>query len=133
MLSCVAQYHKRKVGTLYPDQLMVIVYDSIIMNLNGAIEGMSHHRYFSAYWKILLAQNAFSKLLIALNIAEGCDFALNHSKLFAYFKKQLREASLLNDEKKVRSVIKLMGKLREAWSGTINTSAHSIYGERSFN
>ena len=117
MKSCFDTYKETQIRSAHQGRLIVIVYDYIIKALNSAIKNISHNKYQETSKDVLDAQNALSELLFTLNTEEGDEISHNLSRLYKYFKKQLKEAKRSNDAGKIEPIIEIVRELRDAWDG----------------
>ena len=109
------EYKKTQITTANQGKLIVMLYDGVIKFLNIAIENMDPKTYDVANNNIIKAQDIITELLLSLNMKEGGEISQNLFNLYLFFKKALLEANIKKDAEKVRSVLKLMKELRDAW------------------
>jgi len=109
------QYKETQVTTANQGKLIVMLYDGAIKFLNIAIENMDPKTYDIANNNILKAQDIITELLLSLNMKEGGEISQNLFNLYLFFKKRLLEANIKKDSEIVKSVMKNMKDLRDAW------------------
>jgi len=109
------EYKKTQITTANQGKLIVMLYDGAIKFLNIAIENMDPRTYDVANTNIIKAQDIITELLLSLNMKEGGEISQNLFNLYMYFKKALLEANIKKNADMVRSVLKLLKELRDAW------------------
>jgi flagellar protein FliS len=109
------EYKKTQITTANQGKLIVMLYDGAIKFLNIAIDNMDPKTYDVANNNIIKAQDIITELLLSLNRKEGGEICQNLFNLYLYFKKALLEANIKKDAEMVRSVLKLIKDLRDAW------------------
>jgi flagellar secretion chaperone FliS len=109
------EYKKTQITTANQGKLIVMLYDGAIKFLNIAIENMDPRTYDVANNNIIKAQDIITELLLSLNMKEGGEISQNLFNLYLYFKKALLDANIKKDAEMVRSVLKLLKDLRDAW------------------
>ncbi len=109
------EYKKTQITTANQGKLIVMLYDGAIKFLNIAIDNMNPKTYDVVNTNIIKAQDIITELLLSLNMKEGGEISQNLFNLYLYFKKALLEANIKKDPEKIRSVLKLIKELRDAW------------------
>jgi flagellar secretion chaperone FliS len=109
------EYKKTQITTANQGKLIVMLYDGAIKFLNIAIENMNPKTYDVANNNIIKAQDIITELLLSLNMKDGGEISQNLFNLYMYFKKALLDANIKKDAEMVRSVLKLLKELRDAW------------------
>ncbi|HOD16575.1 MAG TPA: flagellar export chaperone FliS [Spirochaetota bacterium] len=109
------EYKKTQITTANQGKLIVMLYDGAIKFLNIAIDNMDPKTYDVVNNNIIKAQDIITELLLSLNMKEGGEISQNLFNLYLYFKKALLEANIKKDAEMVRSVLKLIKDLRDAW------------------
>jgi flagellar secretion chaperone FliS len=109
------EYKKTQITTANQGKLIVMLYDGAIKFLNIAIENMDPRTYDVANNNIIKAQDIITELLLSLNMKDGGEISQNLFNLYMYFKKALLDANIKKDAEMVRSVLKLLKELRDAW------------------
>ena len=109
------EYKKTQRATANQGKLIVMLYDGAIKFLNIAIDNMSPKTYDIANANIIKAQDIITELLLSLNMRDGGEISQNLFNLYLYFKKALLEANIKKDAEMIKSVLKLIKDLRDAW------------------
>jgi flagellar secretion chaperone FliS len=109
------EYKKTQITTANQGKLIVMLYDGAIKFLNIAIENMHPKTYDVANTNIIKAQDIITELLLSLNMKDGGEISQNLFNLYLYFKKALLEANIKKDAEMIKTVLKLIRELRDAW------------------
>lgn len=109
------EYKKTQITTANQGKLIVMLYDGAIKFLNIAIENMTPKTYDVANTNIIKAQDIITELLLSLNMKDGGEISQNLFNLYLYFKKALLEANIKKDAEMIKTVLKLIKELRDAW------------------
>lgn len=119
------EYKKTQVTTANQGKLIVMLYDGAIKFLNIAIDNMDPKKYDLVNANIIKAQDIITELMLSLNMKEGGELSNNLFNLYVYFKKRLLEANINKDAEIIRSVIKNLKDLRDAWDKISASEAKS--------
>jgi flagellar protein FliS len=105
------------VSTASPQQLLVMLYDRLVLDLDRAEQAMraSDVRRDEARVQILHAQDIVVELRSSLNLNAGWDGAAGLSDLYGFVLTQLVQANVAMDADLVASCRSLVEPLRDAW------------------
>ncbi len=109
------QYKETQVITANQGKLIVMLYDGAIKFLNIAVENMEPRTYDVVNNNIIKASDIITELLLSLNMEEGGEISKSLFSLYMYFKKVLLESNIKKDPEMIKSVIKMLKDLRDAW------------------
>lgn len=121
--SAISSYRETRVKTASPGQLVIMLYDAAVKSLDWALELMggpggekkdpgSIERISKS---ILKAQEIITELIVSLDFDQGGEIARNLFSLYTWFNKELLEANIAQDVRRVNTVRNLLGELRSAW------------------
>ncbi|AEE15941.1 flagellar export chaperone FliS [Treponema brennaborense] len=115
-------YRETGVKTASQGKLVVMLYDEAVKQLNFALAHFSADekigaQHIEAFNKnILKTQEIITELMVALDMEAGGDISKNLMSLYIFFNKELLNANISRDKKKIGFVCDMMSQLRDAWS-----------------
>ncbi|MDR2864206.1 MAG: flagellar export chaperone FliS [Spirochaetaceae bacterium] len=129
--NALAAYRQTKIKTAGQGQLVIMLYDGAVKNLDFAIELLA----LSADKKrdpggiekiskaVIKAQEIVTELMVSLDFERGGEIAKNLFALYTWFNKELLEANISRDGKRISAVRTMIGDLRGAWTEIIAKTA----------
>ena len=127
-----AAYQNTAVKTASQGKLVVMLYETAIKHLSaatkcfdagsgkvppGSIEEYSNH--------IMKAQEVINELQVSLDMDKGGQIAQNLMSLYVYFNRELMDANIAKDKKKLEFVLNMLSQLLEAWQVASNSTANA--------
>jgi flagellar protein FliS len=118
----LAAYRETRVKTASPGQLVVMLYDEAIKQSDTAIELFGTdskpkpediERIGRALGKV---QDIITELMASLDFDAGGDIAKDLFALYVWFGREILEANIQKDPKRIASVRTMLASLREAWA-----------------
>ena len=114
-------------------QLVVILYDMVLVYLEDSLEAFENKDYKEYKWNIDRAKECIEELQNSLNMKYEPAGTLNG--LYYFYKRELTTASILRDKEKIHSIIKMIQELRESYekissqdtSAPIMENAQTVY------
>ena len=124
-------YREIGVKTASQGKLVVMLYEGAVSNLEkagaliesdgkikpGNIESFGNH--------LQKAMDIITELEVSLDLDRGGEIAKNLMSLYVFFNKQIMEATLDHDRKKIDFVYKMMLDLHDSWIEAANSTANS--------
>jgi flagellar protein FliS len=80
---------------------------------------------------ILKTQEIITELMVSLDFEQGGDIAKNLFSLYTWFNKELLEANISRDIKRILSVRNMFNELRSAWAEIVAKTAAENMGQPS--
>lgn len=114
-------YRESAVLTASPEQLVVMLYDGALRFLRQAEVAFAEQAWQHGGDRMSRAEAIVDELLATLNMEAG-ELADRLQAIYVFCKKTLIEARLQQESAKIRSVIRLLSDLREAWDQLANGS-----------
>ena len=113
-----AAYKQTKVKTAGPGQLVVMLYDEAIRQLVSAAELLEKKskQLDKVNNAILKARDIVTELMVSLDMEKGGDFSRTMFSLYVWFNDQLLEANLRKQAEPIRTIVRQMSEIRDAWS-----------------
>ncbi|MBI9097889.1 MAG: flagellar export chaperone FliS [Spirochaetaceae bacterium] len=110
-------YKQTSVKTASQGKLIVMLYDEAIKQMVIAEEELSKKKvkFDAVHNAISKAQDIVTELMASLDFEKGGEISQNLYNLYMFFNRQLVEANINKDTKKLIQVRKFMSDLREAW------------------
>ena len=121
--NAISTYRETKVKTASQGQLVIMLYEEAVRCLDRALqllvlndEGKKNPRTIESISKsILKTQEIITELAVSLNFDEGGEIATNLFALYTWFNKELLEANINQDVRKVTIIRNQINELRSAW------------------
>ena len=122
--NAISTYKETRVKTASQGQLIIMLYDEAVKHLDRALEllginsgGKKDPGNIEKISKsILKAQEIITELTVSLDFEQGGEIAKNLFSLYSWFNKELLEANIQQDLRKVTTVRNQMHELRNAWA-----------------
>lgn len=109
------QYQQTQVQTASTGELVVLLYDGAVRFLSRALLHLEEDRRESAGADLVRAQEIVLELLTGLDLEQGGLLAANLRDLYLFMHQTLVEANVRKNADQVRTVIRLLDRIREAW------------------
>ena len=136
-INAISSYKETKVKTASQGQLIIMLYEEAVKNLDrglellalnvgekldpGNIEGISK--------SIIKAQEIITELTVSLDFEQGGEIAKNLFSLYIWFNKELIEANISHDIRRVTSVRNQLNELRSAWEDVVAKASSQTAGK----
>ena len=108
-------YKDTEIKTADQKKLILMLYDGAIRVLRIAESNMTLDKYDVVNNNIIKAQDIITELMLALNMKQGGEIAVNLFNIYAFAKKRLLEANIAKEAKIIKEVINILKNLRAAW------------------
>jgi flagellar protein FliS len=109
-----ARYMGDTVATASPQQLLVMLYDRLALDLERAEQALVDKDRASAHRELMHAQEIVIELRASLNV-EVWEGGPRLAALYAWLLGELIQANLKGDVRRVRDCRKVVEPLRDAW------------------
>jgi flagellar protein FliS len=122
--NAISTYRETKVKTASQGQLVIMLYDEAVKCLDRGLEllalnegGKKNPGNIEQISKaILKAQEIITELNVSLDFEQGGDIAKNLFSLYTWFNKELLEANIDQDMRRITMVRNQINELRSAWA-----------------
>jgi len=129
--SALSTYKETRIKTASQGQLIIMLYGEAVRQLDIALDLLetsnSGKRDPSRIEKISKAvvktQEIVAELMVSLDFEQGGSIAKNLFSLYTWFNRELMEANIDQDAKRISSVRYLIDELRGAWQRIVVTNA----------
>ena len=122
--NAISSYRETRVKTASQGQLIIMLYDEAVKSLDRALEllvlnkeGKKNPRNIEKISKsILKSQEIVTELTVSLDFEQGGEIAKSLFSLYTWFNKELLEANINQDIRRITSVRNQLNELRSAWA-----------------
>jgi flagellar secretion chaperone FliS len=134
--NAVSTYKETKIKTAGQGQLIIMLYDTAVRHLDEALFFMqandSGKKDPSKIEKIgkavVKTQEIISELMVSLDFEQGGDIAVNLFSLYTWFNRELMEANINWDAKRISIVKSHIENLRNAWQEVVSSTSFETAG-----
>ena len=109
-------YREMEVLSASPGQLVVMVYDFLLVQLRRTRIAIETHDVELRCTSLAKSQNAITELVGGLNMEEGGDIARNLKSLYLHFLKELIDISRTGDMTRLACISAQVAELRDAFA-----------------
>ncbi|GHU42302.1 flagellar protein FliS [Spirochaetia bacterium] len=129
-------YRDTRIKTASQGQLIIMLYDGAIKNLEHSLELMRANsvvkrdpsKIEETGKAVLKAQEIVTELMVSLDFEAGGEIAKNLFALYTWFNKELLEAHVESNEKRIRVVCNMLCDLRKTWAETVASQSAAVNG-----
>jgi flagellar protein FliS len=122
--NAISTYKETRVKTASQGQLVMMLYDEAVKSLDRALEllalntgGKKNPGNIEKISKsILKTQEIVTELTVCLDFEQGRDIAKSLFSLYTWFNKELLEANIAQDIRRITAVRYQLNELRSAWA-----------------
>jgi len=125
-----SSYKETRIKTAGQGQLIVMMYDGAIKQLTIALDLLEENKEKRDPASIELINKAIMKteeiiteFMISLDFEQGGEIAKNLFSLYTWFNRELLEANISQDVKRITNVRKMLSDLRNTWSQVSQNAA----------
>ncbi|MFN8666484.1 MAG: flagellar export chaperone FliS [Gemmatimonadaceae bacterium] len=120
-----ARYREAEVLSASPAQLVVIVYEHLLINLRRARLQLADTDAGPRSDSLERARAALTELLVTLDLQKGGDLAARLQAIYTFMLAELSVMGVKPDATRLDAIIALGGELHEAFSQVARTAAES--------
>jgi flagellar protein FliS len=122
--NAISSYRETRIKTASQGQLIIMLYDEAVKSLDRALEllvlntgGKKDPGNIEKISKsILKTQEIITELTVSLDFDQGGDIAKSLFSLYTWFNKELLEANISQDTRRITAVRNQLNELRSAWA-----------------
>lgn len=124
-------YKKASVTTASQGKLVVMLYEAAVRELeyardliddSGKIEPSQIENFGNSLQKV---EDIIMELQVSLDMENGGEIAKNLMALYVYFNKELTDATIKHDKKKISFILDMMKELHSSWVTAANSNANA--------
>jgi flagellar protein FliS len=123
----LSTYRETRVKTASQGQLIIMLYDEAVKSLDKALDLLEMNeskkdpgRIENINRAVLKAQDIITELTVSLDFEQGEDIAKNLFALYSWFSKELLEANISQDLRRITVIRNMISELRGAWSEIVS-------------
>ena len=128
--NALSTYKEIRINTASQGQLIVMLYSEAVKQLDQALSLLEMNdakkdpgRIEKVSKAVLKTQEIVSELMVSLDFERGGDVAMNLFSLYTWFNRELMEANINQDARRISTIRNFMEELRGAWQEIVSTSA----------
>ncbi|HCM26182.1 MAG: flagellar export chaperone FliS [Treponema sp. GWB1_62_6] len=137
--NALSAYRETRIRTASQGQLVVMLYDEAVKQLDSALESLARTerdsrdpRFIEKINKsVVKAQEIVTELMASLDFDAGGEIASNLFSLYNWFNRELLQANIARDEKRIRAVRDQVDELRLAWHQAVAKTSAEASGKPS--
>jgi flagellar protein FliS len=122
--NALSAYRETRIKTASQGQLIVMLYDEALKHLDRGLELLIHNspgkkdpgKIEHINKAILKTQDIITELMVSLDFDQGGEIAKNLFSLYTWFNKELLEANIKQDSRRLTIIRNMISDLRSAWS-----------------
>ena len=111
-----ARYRETEVLTATPGQLVVLLFDHLLVSLRRAKTAMTNGEFELQGDQLEKSRNILTELLVTLDRERGGEIAINLSALYAFLLGELVQVGVRADHARLDRVTHMIGELRSAFA-----------------
>jgi flagellar protein FliS len=131
--NALSAYRETRIKTAGQGQLIIMLYDAAIKQLDTALECLQFNtgakkdpaKIEKTGKSVLKTQEIITELMVSLDMDAGGEIAANLFSLYTWFNRELLEASISQDAKRISEVRGMLDDLRSTWHAAIAKTAAS--------
>jgi flagellar protein FliS len=133
--NALSAYRETRIKTASQGQLIIMLYDEAVKQLDRGLDllqtnvsGKKDPGKIETIGKVVVkTQEIITELMVSLDFEQGGDISKNLFSLYTWFNKELLEANITQDMKRILTVRNLFNELRSAWAEIVaKTSAEDM-------
>ena len=134
-------YKETRVKTASQGQLIIMLYNEAVRQLDKALNVLEMNdegkkdpgRIEIVSNSVVKTQEIISELMVSLDFEQGGDIAKNLFSLYTWFNRELMEANINQDSRRLKNIYNQIDQLRSAWqeivaSNTVETVNQEVLG-----
>ena len=135
--NAISSYRETRVKTASQGQLIIMLYEEAVKHLDRALEFLGLNagakknpgNIEKISKSILKAQEIVTELTVSLDFDQGGDIAKNLFSLYTWFNKELLEANIHQDIRRIMMVRNQINELKGAWAEVVAKSSSESAGK----
>ena len=123
------QYRRNEISTSSQGRLIIMMYEGAIKFASMAIQSIDKGDSVRQGEYINKTHDIINELSLALDLKKGGEVALRLESLYQYILSQLTLANIKSDREALKTVIKILGPLSEAWEQLFHLTTNTGQGD----
>ena len=128
--NALSTYKEIRINTASQGQLIIMLYNEAVRQLDLALSLLKMNdakkdpgRIEKIGKAVMKAQEIVTELMVSLDFEQGGDIAMNLFSLYTWFNRELMEANISQDARRITIIRNLLDDLRGAWQEIVSTNA----------
>jgi flagellar protein FliS len=130
--NAISSYKSADITTASPAQLLVKLYDEAVHQLDKSIDLLDEYddggkkdpgKIEPISKAVIKTQNIITELMASLDMERGGEIAANLFSLYSWFNRELFEANINHDKRRITIVRNMVSELRNTWNEVASTAA----------
>ena len=121
-----SRYRETEVLTATPGQLVVLLYDHLLLSLRRASVAMAGKDFELQGECLEKSRNVLTELLVTLDREKGGEVASNLAALYSFLLGKLVQVGVRSDVARLDRVMRMIGELRDAFAQVSATPATAV-------
>ena len=138
--NAISSYRETRIKTASQGQLIIMLYDEAVKSLDRALELLvlntgekkNPGNIEKISKSIVKTQEIITELTVSLDFEQGGEIAKSLFSLYTWFNKELLEANISQNTRKITAVRNQLSELRSAWAEiaatTLETTGKPVSG-----
>lgn len=132
--NALSTYKETRIKTASQGQLIIMLYDEAVKQLDRAVNLLEMNKtgkkdpsrieYIGK--AVMKTQEIITELMVSLDFEQGGEIAKNLFSIYTWFNRELLEANISQDLKRISDVRILFDELRGAWQEIITKNSAEI-------
>ena len=132
--TALSTYKETRIKTASQGQLIIMLYNEAVRQLDHALvlldnkdsEKKDPSKIEKIGKAIVKTQEIVSELMVSLDFEQGGDIAKNLFALYTWFNRELMEANISHEARRISAIRDLIDDLRNAWQEIVATNAAEV-------
>ena len=131
--NALSTYREIRINTASQGQLIIMLYSEGVKQLDQALQLLEMNdakkdpsRIEKVGKAVVKAQEIVTELMVSLDFEQGGDIAKNLFSLYTWFNRELMEANISQDARRISLVRNHLEGLRSAWQEIVATNAVEV-------
>jgi flagellar protein FliS len=139
--NALSAYRETRIKTASQGQLIIMLYDEAVKHLDRGLELLEVNasgkkdpgKIEQINKAVLKTQEIITELMVSLDFEQGGEIAQNLFSLYTWFNKELLDANIKQDMRRITIIRNMLDELRGAWSeiavkNTSETAGKAVTG-----
>jgi flagellar protein FliS len=135
--NALSAYRETRIKTASQGQLIIMLYDEAVKHLDRGLELLEKNttgkkdpaKIEQINKAVLKTQEIITELMVSLDFEQGGEIAKNLFSLYTWFNKELLEANIKQDMRRITIIRNMLNELRGAWSEVVSKNASESAGK----
>jgi len=135
--NAISSYRETRVKTASQGQLIIMLYEESVKHLDRALEILSLNsggnknpsNIEKISKSILKVQEIITELTASLDFEQGGEISRNLFSLYTWFNRELLEANISHDIRRITAVRNQINELKSAWTEIVAKSSSETAGK----